>query len=404
MRIGDAIIRDTTKVTKDWTAHQVRRIRTRGRAIWRPCRRDTVKDLAWAAMPAAYANAAGAVGMAFPRQVYYAARPVILKQLDDPDKLNSEYFTQTLLPDFVAAYPEVTAGWDLLWDDRGHFEEPHTGHRIGLGTLSVRTYLGTREAPDRDPLEPFSTRYPTHGPRHRFRHVLLVEKEGFQQIFAHAKLLERYDLAIMSSKGMNTTSARMLVEQLPGVRFLVLHDMDKAGYSILGTLTRSTRRYHFTRVADIMNLGVRLADVEAEALAAEPVHYPNGSRQNLRTNGATPEEIEFLVGGGQRVEINAFGSDALIAWLERRLDALGVAKLVPDDDTLTAAYRRAIYVHAMNAALAQCDEAARAQADAATPPAALRHSVERSLADDRTRPWDAAVADLAEDHPSGGAA
>ena len=91
------------------------------------------------------------------------------------------------------------------------------------------------------------TRYPTVGPQHRFANVLLIEKEGFQQIFEHVKLDTRYDLAIMSSKGMNTTAARTLVEKLPGVRFLVLHDFDKAGFSILGTLTRSTRRYHYHR-------------------------------------------------------------------------------------------------------------------------------------------------------------
>ena len=49
VRIGDAIIRDATKVTKDWTKFQERRIRSYGRATWQPPRdkKDTIKDLAW---------------------------------------------------------------------------------------------------------------------------------------------------------------------------------------------------------------------------------------------------------------------------------------------------------------------------------------------------------------------
>jgi hypothetical protein len=74
------------------------------------------------------------------RQVMYAARPVIQertgKQLDD------QYFTQTLLPDYME---EHDVDWDVVFDDRGHLREPHTGYTIGLGTLSVRHYQGKIE-------------------------------------------------------------------------------------------------------------------------------------------------------------------------------------------------------------------------------------------------------------------
>src|SRR5206468_1477902 len=152
--------------------------------------------------------------------------------------------------------------------------------------------------------------------------VLLIEKEGFGELFNRAQIAQRYDLAVMSSKGMNSTAARTLVEKLPGVRFLVLHDFDKSGFSILGTLTRSTRRYHFERLADIVDLGIRLADVKAEGLEAERVRYTQDPEENLRLNGATAAEIDFLLSnGGQRVELNAFDSDHLIEWLERKLQA-----------------------------------------------------------------------------------
>ena len=61
-------------------------------------------------------------------------------------------------------------------------------------------------------------------------------------------------------------------------------------------------------------------------------------RATLRRHGATEDEIDFLL--HRRVELNAFASDALVAWIERKLEEHGVAKIVPDDDTLANAYRR----------------------------------------------------------------
>ena len=40
-----------------------------------------------------------------------------------------------------------------------------------------------------------------------------------------------------------------------------------------------------------------------------------------------------------RVELNAMPSDALVAMIERKLNAYGLEKVVPDDDMLEEAYR-----------------------------------------------------------------
>ena len=58
---------------------------------------------------------------------------------------------------------------------------------------------------------------------------------------------------------------------------------------------------------------------------------------NLRDNGASEEEIEFLL--RQRVELNALPSDQLVAWIERKLSEHDVQKIVPDKDMLARAYR-----------------------------------------------------------------
>jgi hypothetical protein len=76
------------------------------------------------------------------RQVMYAARPEILR-LTGKDKLDDAYFTQNLLPDYVTENRKETE-WDVVFDSRGSFSEPHTGREVALGTIDVRAYLGDR--------------------------------------------------------------------------------------------------------------------------------------------------------------------------------------------------------------------------------------------------------------------
>jgi hypothetical protein len=148
----------------------------------------------------------------------------------------------------------------------------------------------------------------------------------------------------------------------------------------------------------VVDLGLRLADIEAEGLAAEPCRYHEREpRRNLRRNGATQAEVAFLLAnGGQRVELNAFTSDHFVTWLEAKLAKAGVVKLIPDDATLTAAYQRALYIHAMNAEQETFHPTAQASASATVPPVGLRRSVMRRLNADPTQTWDAAVAEIAK--------
>jgi hypothetical protein len=142
------------------------------------------------------------------------------------------------------------------------------------------------------------------------------------------------------------------VEELSGagVRILVLRDFDKAGFSIVHSLSHDTRRYRFRQAPDVVDLGLRMADVEALHLESEPVEYDSGvdPRQNLRECGATEAECSFLVErqtgktwSGRRVELNALDSGQFLSWLEGKLLAAGVGKVVPDPAALARSYRRA---------------------------------------------------------------
>jgi hypothetical protein len=185
----------------------------------------------------------------------------------------------------------------------------------------------------------------TSGPSGRYGALLFCEKEGFNELFREVRLGERYDIAIMSTKGVSVTAARRLVDrlchryQLP---LFVLHDFDVSGFTILKTLQSDTRRYSFENEIDVIDLGLRLADAETWGLESESVTHRESTtsiRQRLRLAGATPEEINFLL--TRRVELNAFASDELVAWIEGKLEGHGVAKVIPDEATLTEAYRRA---------------------------------------------------------------
>ena len=119
----------------------------------------------------------------------------------------------------------------------------------------------------------------------------------------------------------------------------MLHDFDVAGFMILATLQRDTRRYQFSNAVEVVDLGLRLGDIaglEREPAAATKTG-PDILRDQLAENGATAAEIDILL--NERVELNAMTSDALIAMIERKLKAYGLKKVVPDEDLLAETYR-----------------------------------------------------------------
>ena len=118
-----------------------------------------------------------------------------------------------------------------------------------LGTLQVRDYLDgiERHQVGRSHASTSArSAYPTRGPKNRYGAILFIEKEGFTPLFDAVQLAERYDIAIMSTKGMSVTASRTVVQAMCAVHdipVLVLHDFDVSGFTIFGTLRKSTRRF-----------------------------------------------------------------------------------------------------------------------------------------------------------------
>jgi DNA topoisomerase VI subunit A len=127
--------------------------------------------------------------------------------------------------------------------------------------------------------------------QHCFGALLYVEKEGFFPLFEKVKLAQRFDIGIMSSKGMSVTAARQLAESIcgrMGIPLLVLHDFDAAGILIRDTLENDTRRFSYKSPPNVIDLGLQYDDIGG--LTPGP-YSSNISDKRLRQAGLSDEAI-----------------------------------------------------------------------------------------------------------------
>src|SRR6516162_10995256 len=126
--IADDIIDAVETGTRKWTRQKKSEERHPGNIRYRVSRmtkepRTTQKEAAWQIMEEAYMAASGNGRLpAMARQIYYRARPKIMAMTDDKE-LAYGYFSQTLLPEYIEEHDIV---WNVVYDARGHLEEPHT--------------------------------------------------------------------------------------------------------------------------------------------------------------------------------------------------------------------------------------------------------------------------------------
>jgi hypothetical protein len=360
----------------------------------------SLKDAAAQILPEAYAKVSGNGQLpANARQLMYAARGHIQKVTGQ--ELNSNYFTQTLLPDYLT---ETGVEWDVAYDARGHFHEPHGGYHFGIGTLEVRSYLAKHHDPSLEEAGVSEAEVKTYGPSGNFGAVLFIEKEGFSELLKAAKIAERYDLSIMSTKGMSVVAARVLADEMchdHDIPLLLLHDFDKSGFAIAGTLQRDTRRYEFKNGITTIDIGLSLQDVIAMGLEAEYQHHPKGDKAalmaNLRENGASEDEITFMfqdfdrLRSTRRVELNAMTSPQFIQFVERKLRENGVAKIVPDQDLLAELFTSLEQGRRLGKAVKNLKKIEMGDFKV---PKDLQRRVRKLLKEQPALRWDAAVAEI----------
>ena len=222
--ISNDILDAVETATSKWTRQKKSEERHPGMIRYRMSRmtkepRTSQKEAAWQIMEEAYLKASANDTLpALARQIYYQARPKIMALTDDKE-LQYGYFSQTLLPDYIE---EKGVNWNVVYDARGHLEEPHTNRRIGVGTIEIGNYLNAAQEPEIVAAEFSDASVNIIGPSGNLSGVLFCEKEGFNPLFKAVNLANRHDLMIISTKGVSVTAARRLIDEICGENNLPL--------------------------------------------------------------------------------------------------------------------------------------------------------------------------------------
>jgi hypothetical protein len=399
----------TKAVTHKWTKQrkaEEKGTRTRLSREYIYSDRVYFTEVAAEILPDAYRHASGGGKYSVSkRQLFYACREGFREKTDR--QLEYGYFSNTLLVQYMNRHPE-TAAWKITADPRGTLTIPNSGYevRVPVGTLQIDDHL-RKAARARNPLDidaRLKVEWPSRAAGERYQAVLYIEKEGFAPLLEEAKIAERFDLAVVSCKGQSVVAARKFIDHVcargRGVPLLVVHDFDKAGFEISQRLTQVSDwaleydrvTYEFRNDIEVIDLGLRLADVEEYELDEEEVEFEG---RFARDSICTEEEKEFLR-SGRRVELNAFASPDFIEWLEGKLTGHLGGRLVPGDATLADAYRRALAIAHINQAVEEATEEAVERAQEAEVPEGLRQQVLRAL-EKSSGAWDTALYRIVED-------
>jgi hypothetical protein len=307
--------------------------------------RITVREAVFAVIEAAIVLQRGGTDLPFSvHDLFYKIRPLALKLLPPGTKVTSKYVEQVIIPEWERKRGAITG---MYREPRGTLHEPHTGREVRLGTREVRAYVP---------------------PEWTYNKILVAEKAGLWPVLQAAKLAERHDMAIITSEGFTTTAARELLaavqEVVTGtpagdVEVYSLHDADLAGYNIGRTLGEGTARMpdHNVRVHD---LGLTVDAAIERGLESEEFIRDKAIATTVLPL-LSPTAHEWFTGRvierdnhgkakkwlGRRVELNAFTSPELIAFIEDGLEAAGAAgKVIPPPKVLRAHYREARDDHA----------------------------------------------------------
>jgi hypothetical protein len=247
------------------------------------------------------------------RQIFYQLRPIVFGQTSQELLIGN---FKRILTDYENEHGEIAG---MYREPRGSIYHPHRGDDIPLGTLTVEHY---------------------ERPTWTFNKLLYVEKEGFSEALKENGRPERHDCALMSSKGFTTRAARDLVDKLAEhgepVTIYCVHDADAFGTMIYQTFQEATNA-RGARKIKIVNLGLEPWDAVEMGLEVEDV--PQGDQCKAvafyvleRADGNRWREWLQT----RRVELNAMTTPEFIAFLDSKMAAHGVGKLVPPGGVIAA--------------------------------------------------------------------
>lgn len=358
------------KTIETVASKSVRAVRRASVSVDTTSKKQAIMD----AIPAGIRSASGNGEYRFSqRQLYYAVRPDVIKATGDEPEYG--YFC-TILTEYENGNGEIEG---LYRDNRGTLYIPHTGEEIPVGTRNVADF---------------------ERPEWTFNKILYCEKEGFFPILRAAKWPERWDCALLTSKGYASRAVKDLLDMLgEGEESLLcfcIHDADPDGTMIYETLQEATKTRGKRRI-DVINLGLDPDEGVDMGLQKEPVQR---ERRSPVAGYISPEWAKWLQ--KNRIELNAMSTPLFLSWLNRKMSEHGRPKLIPPEKVMCDEYsgvlREEIEKSVTRRILRKAD--AKGQYDAAYKDA-LKETrewtgiVSAALVEDQTKWWRAPVKEVA---------
>jgi hypothetical protein len=401
--VADAFARVLWQAGKDlWREDRAadRAVRARHRAAEQAMKaaarpRMTMKEAVFAVIPEAVRQQRGGTSLPFSaHSLFYKIRPLFL-QLRPGETLTASYCEQTLIPEYEREHGQIEG---MYREPRGELHHPHdpAGERtVPLGTREVQAYVP---------------------PEWTFDKILVVEKAGLWPVLEAARLAGRYDMAVVTSEGFAAEACRTLLADLyeRDMTVFVLHDADHPGYNIARPIGAETARMPGHHV-DVVDLGLTVDEAVARGMESETYYRRNALPARL-VPLLSEAALDWFIGAVcdrdgygkpvrwecSRVELNAFTSPGLIAYIEDGLRANGAdGKVIPPADVLAGEARRrhdtVITDEALRIIAEMVDADAIAGLVAEETAGRLDFTIDPAvigtrLRQDRTQPWGTAVA------------
>ena len=303
----------------------------------------TYKSILFEVLPEAIEAERAVSGRIDMRGLFYACRRLYLNHAERPHGreehyaakkkspehiLEYDYFNNQIIPAYEREYGEIEG---LVRDARGHLHEAHTGEDA--------REIGTE----------FITEFET--PDYYYDKVLYVEKHGIALGLVDQGLGQRYDMAIVASKGYGTEADRALLRMFDeeGYQVFVLHDCDIDGFGILANLQDGNERVDGL-FGEVIDLGMRLTDAREMGMLGEEATRQKALSWSM-VSYLTDEERALFRGTRRnakvweytRFELNEIPAAQRLPFVVRKLEAAEVGpKVIPPDDYLgdTAEYSR----------------------------------------------------------------
>ena len=176
----------------------------------------------------------------------------------------------------------------MVFDARGHFTEPHTGSKSRSAPLRCGNYLAA-SASTRSPISTFDmseAALPDPGRSTAYGAILFIEKEGFMPLFEAVQLARALRPRHHVHQGHERHGGA------PAGRRALRHTTSRSSCCTTSTspASRSSARCSGTpgatlqeRNSQVIDLGLRLDDMDAEGLRAKLVSYGE-ARPAVRDN------------------------------------------------------------------------------------------------------------------------